>query len=489
MNKTKKNKKGGDSHQKGNFIPYESIDEKAICPICQYPLKEPEQIKEKGNIYQLPCGHQFHNNCLLGWCNINIERVDSNTDIERPAVFKCPVCSQPTLNEHEECQSLISYTEGSLSKKEQKQFASEEYTGINSEIKPEKKGIFDRLKKGMFSSFSKGGKTKKNKTKKNKTKKLYTYKLSDKIKDGYLKVSNLHSIYYSCYGNKNGIPLLVVHGGPGGMLTKKISQRYNPKKYFIVLVDQRGCGKSKPLGELRENNTDELVKDFEKLRKHLHIKKWILCGGSWGSTLALVYAIRHPNNVRKLFISGIFLGKNTEISQVQGNNPNLKGARDFFPMAHEEYESFIPKKERGNLMKAYMRRFQGKLGKTIKNKAHMKWSMWESTINSVTEKSKKTMKRKLKLNNVYKTMSMIECHYFLHDCFLPKNYILKNCYKIKHIPTYIVQGHFDLVCYPIYAYTLHKALPKSKLFFTNGGHTLIDKENAKTQYEVMKKYG
>ena len=86
-------------------------------------------------------------------------------------------------------------------------------------------------------------------------------------------------------------------------------------------------------------------------------------------------------------------------------------------------------------------------------------------------------------------MSMIECHYFLHHCFLPKNYILKNCYKIKHIPTYIVQGHFDLVCYPIYAYTLHTALPKSKLFFTNGGHSLIDKENAKTQYEVMKKYG
>lgn len=332
-------------------------------------------------------------------------------------------------------------------------------------------------------------KTKKNIKKKNKTKKLYTYTQSKQIEAGYLKVSNLHSIYYSCYGNKNGIPLLVVHGGPGGMLTQKISQRYNPKKYFIVLVDQRGCGKSKPFGELRENNTDELVKDFEKLRKHLHIKKWILCGGSWGSTLALVYAIRHPNNVRKLFISGIFLGKNTEISQVQGNNASLKGARDFFPMAHEEYESFIPKKERGNIMKAYMRRFQGKLGKTIKNKAHMKWSMWENTINSVTEKSKKTLKRKLKLNNVYKTMSMIECHYFLHHCFLPKNYILKNCYKIKHIPLYIVQGHFDLVCYPIYAYTLHKALPKSKLFFTNGGHSLIDKENAKTQYEVMKKYG
>ena len=332
-------------------------------------------------------------------------------------------------------------------------------------------------------------KTKKNKQKKNKTKKLYTYKLSKKIEDGHLQVSNLHSIYYSCYGNKNGMPLLIIHGGPGGMLTQKNTQKYNPRKYFIILVDQRGCGKSKPFGELRENNTDELVKDFEKLRKHLHIKKWILCGGSWGSTLALVYAIRHPSVVRKMFVSGIFLGNNSEVKNVQGNKSTLKGAREFFPRAHEEYETFIPRKERSNILKAYMRRFQGKLGKTIKNKAHMKWATWETTINSVTKKSNKAMKRKLKLNNLYKTMSMIECHYFLHNCFLPKNYILKNTYKIKHIPTYIVQGHFDLVCYPINAYMLHKALPKSKLFFTNGGHALIDKENAKTQYKVMKKYG
>ena len=494
MNKTKKNKKGGDSDQKkkGNFILYNSIDKEAVCAICQEPLKEPKQIIEKGNIYQLPCGHQFHNNCLLRWCNINIERVDSNRDIERPAVFKCPVCSQPTLNEHEECQSLISYTDGSLSKKEQKQFASEEYTGknpeINPEIKPEKKGIFDRLKKGMFSRFSKGGKTKKNKSKKNKTKKSYCYTLSKKITDGHVKVSNLHSIYYSCYGNKNGIPLLVVHGGPGGMVTKKHSQLYNPKKYFIVLVDQRGCGKSLPFGELRENNTDELVKDFEKIRKHLNIKKWILCGGSWGSTLALVYAIRHPSAIRKLFVSGVFLGNNLEIESLQGGNEKL-GAKAFFPKAYDEYESFIPKKERGNLLKAYMRRFQGKLGKTVKNKAHMKWSLWERTINSVTEKSKKTMKKRLKLNNVYKTLSIIECHYFLNNCFLPENYILKNTHKIKHIPTYIIQGHFDLVCYPINAYMLHKALPKSKLFFTNGGHSLIDKVNMKTSYEVLKKFG
>lgn len=329
-------------------------------------------------------------------------------------------------------------------------------------------------------------KTKKNKTKKNKTKKLYTYDLSKKITDGYLQVSNLHSIYYCCYGNKDGIPLLVIHGGPGGSSSSKKTTIYNPKKYFIVLVDQRGCGKSKPFCELKENNTDELIKDFEKLRKHLHVKKWILCGGSWGSTLALVYAIRHPSVVRKIFISGIFLGDISEIHNVQGNNGHF-GTRSFFPKAYEEYISFIPKKERGNLLKAYMRRFKGKLGKTIKNKAHMKWAIWENTINSVTEKSKKTMKKKLKLNNAYKTLSMIECHYFLKNCFLSKDYILKNCYKIKHIPTYIIQGHYDLVCYPIVAYKLHKVLPKSKLFFTNGGHS--DFINKVMVHKIFKKFG
>ena len=477
MNKTKTNKKGGDSDQKGDFIPFESIDNDAICPICQFKLKDSDQIIEHGIVYKLSCGHQFHNNCLKGWCKTKTTKANEGlSEDERifrlPKIFKCPICSQETLKEEEDCTSVNElYPIGKLSK----EYGSEKYTGL----KP--KTIFDR--------FLKGGKTKKNTTKKNKTKKIYNYKLSKKITDGHLKVSNLHSIYYSCYGNKNGIPLLVIHGGPGGMLKQKNSQKYNPKKYFIVLVDQRGCGKSTPFGELRENNTDELVKDFEKLRKHLNIKKWTLCGGSWGSTLSLIYAIRHPSVIRKLFVSGIFLGNNYEVHNVQGGNNGQFGTKAFFPKAYDDYESFIPKKERGNLLKAYMRRFQGKLGKTVKNKAHMKWSLWENTINSVTEKSKKTMKKRLKINNVYKTLSMIECHYFLNNCFIPKNYILKNIHKIKHIPTYIIQGHFDLVCYPINAYMLHKALPKSKLFFTNGGHSIIDTINAKTHYDVMKKYG
>jgi len=480
-NKTKKSKKhGGNSYKSGTWVLFNNIKPDELCAICQDPLQSSEQISDKGLIYQLSCGHQFHNNCLSGWCDNRIKSVklpNRNEEIHRPAtLFKCPVCNQTTLHEEDDCTSMESYIDGSLEKKGRELLASEEYTGI----KPKKKGL--------FSGFFKGGKTKKNTTKKNKTKKLYTYKLSKKITDGHLKVSNLHSIYYSCYGNKNGIPLLVVHGGPGGLLKKENSQRYNPNKYFIVLVDQRGCGKSTPFGELQENNTDELVNDFEKLRKHLNIKKWTLCGGSWGSTLSLIYAIRHPSAIRKLFVSGIFLGNNSEVHNVQGNNGQF-GTKSFFPKAYDEYESFIPKKERGNLLKAYMRRFKGKLGKTVKNKAHMKWSLWENTINSVTEKSKKTMKKKLKINNMYKTLSMIECHYFLNNCFIAKDYILKNVHKIKHIPTYIIQGHFDLVCYPVNAYMLHKALPKSKLFFTNGGHSLIDKINIKTHYEVLKKHG
>lgn len=325
--------------------------------------------------------------------------------------------------------------------------------------------------------------SKKNKTRKNTSKK-YQYQLSKLIVKGLLPVSNLHSIAYSCYGNKNGKPLLIVHGGPGGLLEAKHTKAYNPKKYFIVIADQRGCGKSTPFGELKENTTQHLVDDFEKLRKHLNVKKWTLSGGSWGSTLALVYAIKHPDIIRKIFINGIFLGNGEEIRKVQEGI----GSKLFFPEEFEKYQNFIPKKERSNLMKAYMKRFQGKYGKTAKNKAHMNWALWENTINSVTRKSKKTMKKKLKQNDKYKTLSMIECHYFLNRCFLSKNYILNNVHKIKQIPTYIVQGHFDLVCYPIYAYKLHKALPNSKLFLTNGGHSNLDEINEKTKYEVMKKY-
>jgi proline iminopeptidase len=323
----------------------------------------------------------------------------------------------------------------------------------------------------------------KNKSKKNKTKK-YQYQLSTLLVKGVLPVSKLHSIAYSCYGNRKGKPLLIVHGGPGDLLEAKHTKAYNPKKYFIVIADQRGCGKSIPFGELKENTTQHLVDDFEKLRKHLNVKKWTLSGGSWGSTLALVYAIKHPDIIRKIFISGIFLGNGEEIRKVQEGI----GSKLFFPEEFEKYQNFIPKKERYNLMKAYMKRFQGKYGKTAKNKAHMNWALWENTINSVTRKSNKTMKKKLKQNNKYKTLSMIECHYFLNSCFLSKNYILNNIHKIKQIPTYIVQGHFDLVCYPIYAYKLHKALPNSKLFLTNGGHSNLDEINEKTKYEVMKKY-
>ena len=320
-------------------------------------------------------------------------------------------------------------------------------------------------------------KTKKNKTKKNKTKKLYTYNLSKQIDAGYLQVSNLHSIYYSCYGNKNGIPLLVIHGGPGGSSLSKKTSIYNPRKYFIVLVDQRGCGKSKPFGELRENNTDELIKDFEKLRKHLHIKKWILCGGSWGSTLALVYAIRHPSVVRKMFISGIGLGI--------VKKDNSKAGKEFFPDEYDKFQSFIPKKERNNLIKAYGKRFFGNYSKKIKDKAHLRWSMWEQKINSVKTKKESDIRKKIK-DELYNG-SKIQMHYYLHNQYLPKNYILNNIKKIKSIPTYIIQGRFDCQTKAENAYNLHKALPKSKLFFTNGGHS--DLINKAMTYKILKKYG
>ena len=202
-------------------------------------------------------------------------------------------------------------------------------------------------------SSMKGGKTKRKKqkskkiTRKNK-KNTYYYPQSKMLDSGYIK-SGVHSVYYSCYGNKNGKPVLVVHGGPGGGTSPKMTRIFNPKKYYIILVDQRGCGKSTPLGERKYNNTHELIKDFEKIRKKLNINKWMLCGGSWGSFLSLVYAVKHPSIVSEIVIRGIFLGGKDEIDWVNAGT----GANDFYPDKWEDYIKDIPENERDDLLKAY----------------------------------------------------------------------------------------------------------------------------------------
>lgn len=339
-------------------------------------------------------------------------------------------------------------------------------------------------------SSMKGGKTRRKKqkskkiTRKNK-KDTYYYPQTKMIDNGYIK-SGIHSVYYSCYGNKNGKPALIVHGGPGGGTSPKMSRIFNPKKYYIILVDQRGSGKSTPTGERKNNNTHELIKDFEKIRKKLNIKKWMLCGGSWGSFLSLVYAVKHPSIVSEIIVRGIFLGGKDEIDWVNAGT----GANYFFPDKWEDYVKQIPEKERGDLIKAYGRRFEGELGNKVKDRALYNWAKWEYAISQLVPMKDSEIKKELTKNDLYKSFAMLEYHYFKNNCFVPKNFLKnKQVYKaLKDIPIEIVHGRYDIICPPSSAYELHGYIPHSKLHFTQAGHTMFDLKNRKKIIEITDKY-
>jgi proline iminopeptidase len=342
--------------------------------------------------------------------------------------------------------------------------------------------------------IQKGGKigsktTRRKREKMNKTKKRRAgkfYNISKMLFSKKMKVSDIHTVYYSGYGNPKGKPVLVVHGGPGGGTSPKMTKFYDPKKYYIILVDQRGCGKSTPLGETRENDTHKLIYDFEKIRKELGIKKWILSGGSWGSFLSLVYAIKHPEVVKRLILRGIYLGGKDEIDWVF----NGTGANHFYPEDWKEFVEIIPKSERVDLVKAYGKRIEGKLGKKEQEKALMAYSKWETKISNLKQLSNKEINNELKKNDAYKTISILENHYFKNNNFTTVDYLKKktNYTNIRKIPIDIVHGRYDLVCPPSAAYLLKDLVPHAKLHFTHAGHSTTDKGNAEKLLELWNKY-
>ena len=297
----------------------------------------------------------------------------------------------------------------------------------------------------------------------------------------------MHKIYYSTYGNPKKKPVLVVHGGPGGGTSPKMSRFFDPKAYFVVLVDQRGCGKSRPFGEIKNNTTQDLIEDFEKIRKHLNINKWQVFGGSWGSTLSLAYAMEHPTRVCELVLRGIFLIRKKEVEWFNEG----KGANKIYPETWEIYKNAIPPKERNNYMKAYGKRFMGKLGASEKEKAHLAWAIWEDSAARLVQPDIKEIKKDLMKDKTYIPISIIEYSYFKNGGFFPRDgYLLedKNINKIKHIPTTIVQGQFDIVCPMQSAYELHKKLPKARFFKTLAGHSAYEPETVKKLVETTNLY-
>lgn len=286
---------------------------------------------------------------------------------------------------------------------------------------------------------------------------------------GFLKVSNIHTLYFEEVGNPKGKPVIFLHGGPGGGLTPNYRRYFNPEKWRIILVDQRGCGKSTPFADLRENTTWDLVSDIEKLRNHLSISKWAVFGGSWGSTLALSYAIKHPDSCTELFLRGIFLLRKKEIDWFY-----QEGCSKIYPDAWEEYVKPIPLDERHDFVSAFYKRLTSE-DANIRKAAARAWSIWEGSTSKLIPES--DIVARFGDDEFADAFARIECHYFINKGFFSEdNFLLNNIDKIRHIPTVIVQGRYDVVCPAESAWDLHRAFPEAEFhLIADAGHSLSEK--------------
>lgn len=279
-----------------------------------------------------------------------------------------------------------------------------------------------------------------------------------------LRVSELHEIHVEESGNPNGKPVVFVHGGPGGGCEGWHRQFFDPKRYRIVLFDQRGCGRSTPWAELRENTTWDLVADMEKIRELLGIERWAVFGGSWGSTLAIAYAESHPERTAALILRGIFLLRPEEIRWFY-----QEGCNYLYPDAWEHYIAPIPLAERSDFVSAYHRRLTSD-DAAVRRAAARSWSIWEGATSKLIPSP--DMVARYGGDDFAEAFARIECHYFVNGGFFRSpNQLLEDVPKIRHIPGVIVQGRYDVVCPMKSAWDLHRAWPEADLqVVADAGH-------------------
>ncbi len=279
-----------------------------------------------------------------------------------------------------------------------------------------------------------------------------------------LKVSELHELYIDEAGNPDGIPVLFVHGGPGGGCDGSSRRFYDPALYRIVTFDQRGCGRSTTHGELSDNTTQDLIADMEAIRVHLGIDSWVLFGGSWGSTLSLLYAQHYPQRVMALVLRGIFLCRQCDFDWLYKD-----GANRIFPDYWEEFIKPIPQSERGDLAQAYNSRLLGD-DELLRMGVAKAWSAWEGNCSKLRP-SPTALAKFTKPHNAL-ALARIETHYFVNKGFIDENYILNNMQSIKDIAGRIVHGRYDMVCPLDNALRLHQQWPNSELVIVrDAGHS------------------
>ena len=294
---------------------------------------------------------------------------------------------------------------------------------------------------------------------------------------GNLSVSSLHTLYYEESGNPAGQPAVFLHGGPGGGFGPAARRFFNPDAYHAVLFDQRGAGKSTPYAEVEDNTTWTLVEDMEKLRVHLGIERWVVFGGSWGSTLALCYAIAHPERVVGLVLRGVYLGRMWENRWLF-----QEGASYFYPDRYEQYIAPIPVSERGDLIHAYYARLTDP-DPAVHLPAAQAWSDWEGGmvhLIPVPKTEEEDPRKKL-------AIARFECHYIVNGMFFPHDdYVLENAPRIAHLPCKIVHGRYDVICPATNAWELCKCLPLAELTYVQeGGHTAVDPAMASALVQAL----
>jgi proline iminopeptidase len=285
-------------------------------------------------------------------------------------------------------------------------------------------------------------------------------------KTGLLRLDGLHEMFWEISGNPDGQPVVFLHGGPGAGASADHRRFFDPSHYRIIVFDQRGSGRSRPFGETRDNTTQHLVADLERLREHLEIERWLLFGGSWGSSLGLAYAETHPQRVRGLILRGIFLCRATEIDWF------LHGMRRLFPEAWERFAGFLPEDEREDLLGNYYRRLMDP-DPNVHMPAARAWSTYEGACSTLLP-SPGTV-ASFADDRVALGLARIEAHYFANNVFLSDNALLDNASALRGIPGAIVQGRYDAVCPIMSAHALHKAWPEAQYTVVpDAGHSAME---------------
>jgi proline iminopeptidase len=285
---------------------------------------------------------------------------------------------------------------------------------------------------------------------------------------GRLKVSDLHELYYEECGNPEGKPAVLLHGGPGGGSTPIMRRYHNPKRYRIILLDQRGCGRSTPHASLEENTTWDLVADLERLREHLAIDRWQVFGGSWGSTLALAYAETHPERVSELVLRGIFTLRRAELEWFY-----QEGCSWIYPEAFEDYLGPIPPQERNDMIEAYYRRLTSP-DMAVQLEAARAWSAWEGKTLSLLPDAERVMR--FSEDHYALAFARIECHYFINRGFFDRDdQLIAGADRLRNIPGVIVHGRYDVVTPAKIAYDLSCAWPEADLRVVgDAGHAMTE---------------